>query len=86
MKLVVLKIFFIVPLTLLFMASVWAQSEAPKELDRQLEQQQEAEALAETDEPVINAPKSSKTKPPKKTFKPSEEISEDSPVPFPVDI
>lgn len=28
----------------------------------------------------------SKAKPPKKVFKPTEEISEDSPVPFPVDI
>lgn len=43
-------------------------------------QKQQAEALKK------EAAKKSNTKPPKKVFKPTEEISEDRPVPFPVDI
>jgi hypothetical protein len=46
----------------------------------------QSESQAEQEVPQPKQQKESKTKPPKQVFKPTEEISEDSPVPFPVDI
>jgi len=65
-----------------------ADSTAPKELSE--EERKKAEALEEEAREKAKQQRekeeASKTKAPKKVFKPTEEISEDSPVPFPVDI
>ena len=63
----------------------------PKSLDEEQQkkiQQQAQELKKEALEKAEaqNKEQVSKTKPPKEVFKPTEEISEDSPVPFPVDI
>ena len=81
----VAKLFFI-PFVLLSL-SVFAQEESinadqnaenVERTDNSTSEQQPTQE--QTQEPVGNEPK------PRKVFKPTEEISEDSPVPFPVDI
>jgi len=86
-------------LLLLFFATPEAyaqQSPAPdpaneKELSEEERKKVEEKEALEKNKPQPNSQTAknedaSKTKPPKKVFKPTEEISEDSPVPFPVDI
>ena len=50
------------------------------------EAQKKAQELKQKAEKKRKEEQVSKAKPPKEVFKPTEEISEDSPVPFPVDI
>lgn len=56
-----------------------AENPAQKQQQIEVEEQQEKKAQE-------NKKEDGKPKPPKDVFKPSEEISEDLPVPFPVDI
>lgn len=79
MKLISSKTLFILPIALSVIQFAYAQSGDQAEQDTP-PAQQDAEAES------VNIPKPPVAKPPTKTFKPSEEISEDSPVPFPVDI
>ncbi len=92
------KIIFLL-LLLLFLAMSGAQAQQAPAPDpaNDIELSEEERKKAE-DEDAIEKGKqqpdsqtaknedASKTTPPKKVFKPTEEISEDSPVPFPVDI
>lgn len=70
------------------------ESEAVVEVDRKTRAETEAQEKANTEEvktkggeaEVVEQKPQAKPKPVKKVFIPSEEISEDKPVPFPVDI
>lgn len=87
MKLAAFKTPCILLISLLLISPAFAQSTDAAEKDRPLAQQQEAESqTGEAESEVKNTPQPPIAKPSPKTFKPSEEISEDSPVPFPVDI
>jgi len=66
-------------LVLMFFASITSAQQSPP-------QEQVNEADAAQEKPVENKPKRSKAEPKEKVFRPSEEISEDLPVPFPIDI
>lgn len=68
---------------MLFAGLVLAQSESPDSTNRPSSSD---DASAPTIPPAPNKPTSSKPEPSERVFKPSEEISEDLPVPFPVDI
>jgi hypothetical protein len=56
-----------------------------KQLSEQKKQLEQQKKLEEQEQQKKKAA-ANKSKPPKAVFKPTEEISEDSPVPFPVDI
>ncbi len=62
-------------------------SDVTKELEdaQELKEKAEKEALKQAEQ-QRKKEEASKPKPPKEVFKPTEEISEDSPVPFPIDI
>ena len=65
---------------------VHAQSDSEPELSGRAEEAVDESQSQQRQEPKPQEAEKSNTKPPKKVFKPTEEISEDRPVPFPVDI
>lgn len=70
------------------MATVSAQTLPSPDASSQAEKNQSEDVVNDKEKEVdaSKKPPVSKAKPPKKIFTPSEEISEDSPAPFPVDI
>lgn len=94
MKLTVFNVFFFSLLTMFIVRNVVAQnSEAPPRVPSPVTIDETVngtdEANKAEDSTTLSKTKTSKkdqNKPPQKAFKPSEEISEDRPVPFPVDI
>ena len=81
--------FILIALYLVVMGSVHAQQDANSPAaNENAEEELQKEALEKAEAEKIKAEqnKTVSNKPPEEVFKPSEEISEDSPVPFPVDI
>jgi len=82
--------FILIALCLLVISHVHAQQDASSPAaNENAEEELQKEALEKVEAEKIKAEQNktvSKAKPPEEVFKPTEEISEDSPVPFPVDI